>query len=254
MKAIALSDAASLVARINAIRAASPYYLDPVSISPLTTELRAVKRDIDRLFQIDACVAWELTGTCSQLTGDRDDMERAFANSVALGDSGTNRLNWMVNRLNLGMFSAAQELYSAIGSPENGRFGYVLLDGFKTGAITQAARFAERAREMHIPWDEISTEDLTQAHAMLQEAGVTDDQIASQLDVAGEVLHRHRIRPKVVPKVSNAPGIFEGVTFALIVPVSTEEAFDMNAELAVQENETGIERNPMFDVVFQAAA
>jgi hypothetical protein len=54
--------------------------------------------------------------------------------------------------------------------------------------------------------------------------------------------------------VTSADGFFRGVTYSLAVPMSAEEAFDMNVELASEEDAAGIVRHVASDVVFEAAA
>ncbi|SAL22392.1 hypothetical protein [Caballeronia humi] len=223
----------------------------PSTVTPLVREWRAIKREIDALMTVDACSAWELAGAWKGLTGDFDGTEEAFRNSVALGNTGTNEVNWMINRLNLGKFQAGQDIYARVGAPELGQFTLALREGFAAGAIAQAARFIARAEEMQIEWDMEEADDLLQAHAILLDAGIPDEQIASQLDVAGTVLRRLRIRPIIVPLATSADGLFHGVTYSLTVPVPALEAFEMNVELAEAENQAGIKKDVAFDVVFE---
>jgi hypothetical protein len=95
---------------------------------------------------VDACAAWEMRGASQCLIGHQESTEAAYRNSVALADSGSIRENWLVDRVNLGMFSAAQALYAEIGSPEDGRFTLLLSDGYNAGAVTQAASFIGKAK------------------------------------------------------------------------------------------------------------
>jgi hypothetical protein len=240
-----------IVERINALQAASPHYIDSAEITPNARAWRVIKRDIDAMFAVDACAAWELIGAWKALAGDFAGTEDAFEKSAAIGDSGTNHMNRMVNRLNLGKFSAAQDVFKVVGDPERGNFLMVILDGFRTGAIEQAASFIERAKEMRIEWNKNLTGEVEVANRILREAGISDERIARHLDVAGQVLTRHRIRPHVSPRVTSADGFFSGVTYALAVPVSADEAFDMNIELALEEGEAGIDKDVAFDVVFE---
>ncbi|QCP50200.1 hypothetical protein FAZ95_14025 [Trinickia violacea] len=243
-----------MIDRINELQGASQYFVDPSTISSMTREWRLLKREIDALFAVDACSAWELAGMWFALAGDRDGMERAFSKSLALGVSVSNHLNLMVNRLNLGMFSAAQEVYREVGAPEAGVFTTMVQDGITAGAIFTVARFAERAQEMGIEWNDGDWgSELTKAAAVLRKSGISEEQIARHLDIAGDVLIRHGVRPRVVPAITSAPGFFEGVTYLLTVPVTPNEAFDMNIELAMAEDAAGIAKDVAFDVVFEAA-
>lgn len=85
MKAIPQPKTEQIVERINALQTASPYYIDPSTVTPLVREWRAIKREIDALMTVDACSAWELTGAWKGMTGDFDDTEEAFRNSARWG-------------------------------------------------------------------------------------------------------------------------------------------------------------------------
>ena len=254
MKAIAQLKTAQIFDRINARQATTSHYFNSAQLTPLVREWRATKNEIDSIMKIDACAAWEAAGAWKGLTGDVAGTETAFANSVRLGNSGSNRENWMINRLNLGLFSAAQSLYTVTGHPETGYFTLLLEVGYQSGAIGQAASFIERAREMSIKWDENQVQEVMAANAILRHAGVSDQQIGRQLDVAGAVLRRYQIRPNASVLVTSAADVFSGVTYSLAVPVGAEKAFDMNVELAREEDKAGINKNVAFDVVFEAMA
>ena len=254
MKAIPQPKTAQIFDRINALQTTTSHYFNSAQLTPLVREWRATKTEIDSIMKVDACAAWEAAGAWKGLAGDVAGTETAFANSVRLGNSGSNRENWMINRLNLGLFSAAQSLYAVTGHPEAGYFTLLLEVGYKAGAIGQAASFIERAREMRINWDENQVQEVMKANAILRHAGISDQQIGRQLDVAGAVLRRYQIRPNASVLVTSAADFFSGVTYALAVPVGAEKAFDMNVELAREEDKAGINKNVAFDVVFEAAA
>jgi len=254
MKAIAQPKTAQIFDRINALQATTSHYFNSSQLTPFVREWREIKNEIGSLMKVDACAAWEAAGAWRGLAGDVAGTEAAFANSVQLGNSGSNRENWMITRLNLGLFSAAQNLYAATGHPKTGYFTLLLEDGYKAGAIGQAASFIERAREMRIKWDENQVEEVMQANAILRHAGMSDQQIGRQLDVAGVVLRRHEIPPNGSVLVTSADDFFSGVTYSFAVPVGAEKAFDMNVELAREEDKAGINKNVAFDVVFEAAA
>jgi hypothetical protein len=254
MQAKAQPKTFDLIERMNALQRAEPRYIDTDSLGASSREWRLLRRDVQPLFKVDACSAWELTGMYLALGGDREGMERAFERSFAIGISSTNQSNHMINRLNLGLFSQAQQAFAVAGAAEGGSFSKMVVDGLATGAVNMVAGFAERAREMKIEWDDGGLSDaLKAAVAILQRAGVDDAQIGRQLDIAGNILHNHRVRPEVTPLITAAPGDFEGVTYRLTVPVTPNEAFEMNVELAMAEDEAGLVKDVAFDVVFEAA-
>ncbi|QIE23350.1 hypothetical protein SBC1_12290 [Caballeronia sp. SBC1] len=104
MKAIAQPKTAQILDRINALQATTSHYFNSSQLTPLVREWREIRNEIDSLMKVDACAAWETAGAWKSLAGDVAGTEAAFANSVRLGNSGSNRENWMRNRLNLACF------------------------------------------------------------------------------------------------------------------------------------------------------
>ena len=254
MRAIPQLKTKDILERINALQASSPFYLDLNRVGASTQSWMEIKRDIEKMFKVDACSAWELSGALKGLTSDWEGVNSAFGKSLALGSTETIRMNWAINSLNLGMFSAGQKLYEAVGDPNPNFVNVMLGVGMNLGAVQRTTRFVERAREMNIMTDANDTENVKIAHEILRGAGISDEQIAQHLDVAGVVLRKHNIRPNISARVAAAEGFFHGVTYAFAVPVSAEEAFAMNVELAIGEEEAGVHKDIAFDVVFQATA
>ncbi|WP_186120639.1 hypothetical protein [Burkholderia gladioli] len=243
-----------LIDLVNRLQESSRFYIDTALVSKDSQSWRAIKRQAEALFKVDAKQAWEIVGMLEALKGDRDAMEAAFSKSLSLGLSESNHLNLMVNRLNLGLFSAAQQVYSQVGSPEGGKFSLMIDDGLKAGAIFQAHQFVARAQDMKIEWEdkEALTGEIQEAAAILEAAGIDDSTIGRRLDLAGEILHRHRIRPGLRRSIMSVPGEFVGVAYRLFVPATAAEAFAMNLELAEAETAAGIESDSTFEVVFEA--
>jgi hypothetical protein len=181
MKAIPQPKTTDIVERINVLQAASPYYINSSDVTPLVREWRAIGREIEPLFKVDAYAAWEMKGAWQSLAGDHAGTEAAFKNSVALSNSGSNHENWLVNRLNLGRFSAAHPLYAGLGSPEDGHFSLPLTDGYITGAVGQAACFIGKAKKMHIERDEAQVCGVTRADEILRDAGISDQHMHGNL-------------------------------------------------------------------------
>lgn len=57
---------------------------------------------------------------------------------------------------------------------------------------------------MRIKWDENQVREIMKADAILRHAGISDQQIGRQLDVAGVVLRRYQIRPNASVLVTSA--------------------------------------------------
>ncbi|ENH6337782.1 hypothetical protein ABWH74_001078 [Burkholderia vietnamiensis] len=248
------SIANDLVDRINEMQNGGSHFVDTSRLDAQSRAWRLLMREVEKLFAVDAQSAWELTGMLEGLRGDRDATEAAFEKSLALGISTSNRLNHMVNRLNLGLFSLAQRVYSEVGAPEGGNFCQMVENGFKAGAVFRAHQFATRAQAMNLKWNDRDSlgRDLDEAVAILYSSGIDDEQIGRRLDLAGDILHRHRLKSRIRHSVINHPGDFVGVTYRLHVPATPSETFNMNVELAEAETAAGIVSDSTFEVVFEA--
>ena len=254
MNALPVAKTAEIISRINALHAPSLQYLNLEVISPEAREFWQLSREIELLLKVDACAGWEAHGALKALTGDCDAVKAAFQASFALGNSGSNRINWIVSCVNMGMFYSAFDACVNLSVEDTGFLAGAQRAALKCGALAESCKFAERAMVTRSEWDKDAAETVTAAIEILRDAGISDEQVARQLDLAGNVLRRHALRPLVIPRVTSAEGFFRGVTYALPVPVSSEEAFDMNAELAVEEAEARIQKDVAFDVVFEANA
>ncbi|BCQ25565.1 hypothetical protein NK8_37430 [Caballeronia sp. NK8] len=248
MNAIPQPKTHQIVDRINALQGASARFIDTSQVTPLSREWRAIKHDIDQLMRVDACAAWELTGSWRALAGDVEGAEAAFRNSVALGETDVNRENWMITRLNLGLFSAAQALYREFGVTRNRDMGIIARYGFLAGAIGRTAEVIEDGRVMGVEWDDAWAQDVIQARAIMNEIAVTDDEIAQRLDCAGNVLRRLRLRPVVRPKVLYMQGVCRIVSYKLVVPVSFQRALEIDHEAMLEQDKLAYFNTAAFSV------
>lgn len=242
-----------LIVRLNAL-SADPRIIDPAGSDARAQEWRNVLDALEPLYKVDAREAWAVYGGLHSAAGDRDQMERGFKNSVKLGWQWHVAHNWMNNRVRLGMLSAAQELYVDCGLPTAGHFTEMLGFGYQAGCIQIAAEFSRKANAMHIPMDERAYAELSAAADLLKGVGVTDEDVGKHLDIAGEICLKHGFATRVHVHITHSESFFSGVTFAVAVPVSPQEAFDMNIELAEAEEAAGIPKHVECDVVFKAAA
>jgi hypothetical protein len=236
MNAIPQPKTHQIVDRINALQAASPRFIDASGITPLSREWRGIRRDIDQLMQVDACAAWELMGSWRALAGDVEGAEAAFRNSMALGQSDVGRENWMITRLNLGMFSGAQEIYRELGMPRTQDLAIIARYGFIAGAVGWTARLIEDARGMGFEWEEGWAREVMLARGIIDEVRVTDDEISQRLDCAGVVLRRNGLRPLVDVEVSLIDGVHRGVTYKLVIPLAWEHAHEMDRQLLAEDD------------------
>lgn len=236
MNAIPQPKTHQIIDRINALQDASHRFIDPSEISPLSREWRAIRHDIDQLMHVDACAAWEMTGSWRALAGDVEGAEAAFRNSMALGQTDVGRENWMITRLNLGLFSGAQALYRAMGVARSQDLAIIARYGFIAGAVGHTAALIEAAQAAGFEWDEAWSEQVMTARRVMNEVQVTDEEIAKRLDCAGEVLRRHRLRPMVEPLVLYMEGVCRIVSYKLVAPISFEHALQMNHAVMLEQD------------------
>lgn len=232
------------------IRAGGPY-ADPKEFS-----WRSLKRRAERVRDVDAVAGWGLLALLYAIAGDVEEMERCFRAADALAPNDrVNTNNWIVMRTNLGRNSAALELALKHATVESGFFSERFGPLVRAGGIHAAAERIKRAREIGLDVQGLGFADLPQAAKILAEAGIEDQAIARQLDVAGRLLAETgqlHIGETIVD-VNDEPGVYVGVTYVLRVGMSNEAVFNMNVALANAEQEAGIERHPAFDVSFAAA-
>jgi hypothetical protein len=238
-----------IIERIRALQAASDRYIDASDATPLAQAWHALKQDIDVVMDTDPRTAWDLTGAWCAVAGDADGARTAFAQSAALGATDATRTHWLATWRDLGMFSAAHDVFAQIGALD----ASAVADGLSIGAIERTAALIEQGHAMGLARDEAAARDVLDARSILRAAGLTDAHVAQQLDAAGRVLRRHRLRPAIATRVTAVEGIFHGVTYLLKVPVEATRAADMNFEMVLEEIDTDIEPDHAFDARIESA-
>lgn len=214
---------------------------------------RSLKRRAEQLRTVDAGQGWAVYGAVVALAGLYEETERAFsAAQKLLGNDGAVISNWMVNRTNLGRYSEALELGIQHATPETGWFQERYGSLVRAGGFQAATERLQRAKAMHMEMSEMEIKDVSEAAAILRDAGVSDRNVAAQLDVAGRMLFDAGLMHVGWGSIEalNEPDLFVGVTYTLRLDLTPTEVFEMNVALAQAECEAGIVRNPAFDVSF----
>ncbi|WP_320533639.1 hypothetical protein [Robbsia andropogonis] len=240
----------SLIDRINGLSGGTRF-IDPEGGDILATQWHSIHDDLVPLFKVAAREAWAVRGALYGLSGNRDEMERSFHASDKLGFDLFTQLNWLHNRARLGMFSKAQDLYLMHCSPEKGQYTTMAGYGFATGSVHTSVVFAGRAIAMGLIKQEAAHDELQNASELLKSRGISEGEVARHLDIAGNICHKHGYVSNVAMHVTLAGEFFSGVTYALQIPASTSEAFELNMELAEAEESAGIQRHVEYDVVFR---
>jgi hypothetical protein len=243
----AQTTANDLVKEIEFLTNSSPYY---VGLDNL--EWRRLTREAVKVRAVEPHMGWALFGMLYARVGDFEQMNRAYRTSLDLLNDETTIANWTANLVSLGFFTEAQELFAQYAHPKKGMFSYLYQVGIIAFSYRQAALYLQIAEGMSMDIGSLSTPMAEAINSFLEAHDVSDAQIAKHFDVAGEIMRKRGIVFSYQTNLTNMDGLHHGITVAIDVPVSQEEAFDMNIELAMAEEKFQIEKHPSFDLVFAA--
>lgn len=197
-------------------------------------------------------MGWALLAMLHARVGDFDEMNRAYRTSLGLQKDETTIANWAANLVSLGFFTQAQELFALHGHPNKGMLSYLYEVGVMSFSYRQATQYLRMAEDINMDVRSLATPMAESISKFLKENDISDAEIAKHFDVAGEIMRRHRLVFAYETNFTHMDGLHHGITVAVDVPVSQSEAFDMNIELAMAEEEFQIKKHPSFDVVFSA--
>lgn len=234
-----------LSAAINDLKA-SRHYADKSSM-----QWRRIERNCRTLINVNACEGWTMLGVAYATAGDVDEMRKAFDNAVQLGMDSADKANRLASYMMVGLYTEAKNILISYAAPEQGMLLGLASSFGPVGAFQSFVEHAEKARKMSLDITQVEeAADLPLAASIVAQADLSDDDIAAHMDAAGAVFRSHRLFPACRISASKVDGIFVGVTTALWVDASPEKVFDLNIELAQEEERRGIRKTPAFDVVF----
>lgn len=216
-------------------------------------EMRLLKRECERIRNVDAGVGWGLFGSYYTLLGDIDEAERSFKASLKLNKNPVACGNYYATLGNLGYFTRAHQYFLEVGKPELGMLSVLNAYAEGMGSFQAAVAYNKDAEAMGMVPQRGLNGASVKAAAILAKAGVTDEQVARHMDAAGEVLRRRKLfyHEDILVNVADIDGVFVGVTCVLGVNRAPKEVFELNVELARAEREMGVEKHPVFDVMFK---
>ncbi len=229
-------------------------------------EIRRLLRSADQLVRVNPAMGWMARGCVLSLTGSVDDTDAAFANAAKLASNADEsrevRLNWTISRQILGQYLKARELLVNLMKPESGLSSPFVMTAVMTGNIRTAAESVDRWSEMGQEIDRDLAERTRVAARVLGTAGIADDDVIQQLEIAARVLLKHGLM--TVPNVDkpalgeefralDVPGEFQGVVYALRVNQSPSATFDLNVELVEAREARGVPTNPALTIAFVPA-
>jgi hypothetical protein len=214
--------------------------------------MRKIKRECERVRDIEAAQGWGLLSCYYSLAGDFGEVERCFSASRRLEKIPVVLENYHSHLSNYGYFSRAHEFFVVEGKPTTGMFSRLALQGFNAGSISTLVAYDELARTLNMDIPESLRARAKEASVILRRANISDEQIVRQLDAVGTVLRNHRIFFEGDAQINSTDmdGVFSGVTYVFRVKRTPEEVFELNVELALCEEELGVQKNIAFDVMF----
>lgn len=158
---------------------------DAVLFSPDDERMVALSDEIDNLAEADREAAARLRGYQIHLTGDLDGALACFATL----DGFTSKIDTLCILANLGHQDRALKLFQQVSSPEKGEFSTLVPMGVCVGAFRTLASHIEKARQMKLTnLEGLPLDEIGEAAAVMERAGVSDEDVARALSVAGRTL------------------------------------------------------------------
>ena len=204
-------------------------------VSKDSLDFARVRKDIEALMPIKPSDGWALKGMLYALAGEEQTMRESFKNSIKICAGFEPHVNFAGCLAILGYFSEAQKQLFPFLLSESGFLAFNIDRGAQYGMFCLLADQIMKAKErgMSLSIEKHQVEKISTAARILSREGITDEQVAEQLDLVGEVLRRHSmIAPPILYKAVDIPDIFVGVVVEANVPVDADTVVSMNIELA----------------------
>lgn len=251
MKALPLTKANEILELTNKLAEAGGSF-----IGTDTLQWRTLKREAEKIIQVDPCVGWSVYAAVMTLAGEVEETNRALSAALPFAGADPSIIeDYMVSKMALGFFSNALELGKQRSGPEYGRFTQRCSELIVAGGFQLVAAHLARAAEIGLDVSALDVAHIPIAASLLAEAGLEDADVARHLDLAGGILRRRRLMWVGHPSLSvhSADGLLKAATYVFQVRLSNDEIFEMNCELADAEARANIKRHPYFDITFTAA-
>jgi tetratricopeptide (TPR) repeat protein len=238
-----------LIDSLNLLRGTG-FYADANSLG-----WRKIKRDCERLLDVDAAAGWSVMGMLYATVGDVEETNACFARATKLTNDLAFKLNWCSSLSALGQFVQALDLLPEIIRPQGGEFQAGIMTGMEIGAFKMMGDQLNVAREMGVDMSGLPVGVIQEAAAIMDGAGITDQDIANHLEAAGAVLRANKAFDVLAGDVltSQIAGGLTGITMVLRVVGTPLEVFQLNKALARKERELEIRKSPAFDILIASA-
>lgn len=216
-----------LHARVNRILFGMTEYLSGEDF-----EIRSLLKDADKLANASGIASSIIKAEIYQLTGNAERVRYWIDNARKLGHAQAADRATAIYLSNLGFFSEAAPAYeratSEVGQLKKLAAMGTLFASF--GGMEKAAALAAQAK-LEVDMEPHLT-IAKNARAVLSRLGVSEAQLRTMLDAAGEVMRRHRLmwadEFPVIRTFSDDEDA--ALLYQLRLPVSSEEAFEMTSE------------------------
>lgn len=197
-------------------------------------------KDARNLIRTDAGNAHIALGMIYQLTGDIENAVKHLKNAKKLGAS--NAMTALtVAYSNLGFFSKAQEVFKDSQNPKTGE-GFFLMYatvGLASGAFATLNNFINQSIDMNLDMSSISVDKsmVERSAKVLNDADISDAQVAAIMDIAGEVMRENRLffhgkAPEI--SIGDSHGTNPCVYIGYLLPVTPAEAADLYMEFTAR--------------------
>lgn len=196
--------------------------------------------DVERL---DRAAGLALKAHLASYLGDEDGVADAYRSLQRIGHRDVHALNIAMAYGKLGYYSAAQNIIRPFIKAESGLLSEFRDLAYGVGLYHHVHSEFDRAKAMNLEFANGGpTAAASRIQELLQRAGISDADLAAQMDAIGIVMRRHR-RP--VRKTSSTPIFYEPeslemVTIRCLIEASPTELFQMNVDLAQVAEELGL--------------
>lgn len=211
---------------------------------------RRVVAEAQKLRNANQGEGWTILGLAYSTAGDVESARNCFEEAKKYPLDHGDRVNMFLSLINLGFFSESLQMFKDLAAPERGQYSEMAIHMLQVGAFQTMQKYREKAEAMKIELNKVENHVLDSACAFLEAAGLTDEDVALHLDAAGNVLRAHGLFPLGSMVINQTPGVLSGIMNVFNVPASPDETFDMNVELAMEEERLGVKKTGFFEIAF----
>jgi hypothetical protein len=163
-------------------------------LSPGEWDIKRLNKMAEQLLNADEAVGSNALATVWQMTGDRNKAVRHIDNAIEHAGNKPFHVAAKVSILcNLGYFSEALAIFKEYSAPEKGNMTNAWKRGYLCGAFRTMNSYLPKAKKMQFELGALDIDTAVRAANVTEKAGVSDEDVAKVLDVAGAVLRKHKL-------------------------------------------------------------